>query len=208
MLDDFNAEKSGLERTQRATLNILEDFNSEKKRLEETQYAVLNILDDFTGERAQLEETQKATLNILEDFNKEKSQLEETQRAVLNILDDLNTSNDELKGASEILEVRVQERTAELTTSLREKEVLLREVHHRVKNNLQIIHSMLNLQLPYLEDERSIVTFKESQNRVFTMALSMKNFTSQSHWRRSTWRSTCKVLSPTFFSLMERAKGK
>ncbi len=63
---------------------------------------------------------------------------------------------------------RAEEQTGE---SLKEKEILLREIHHRVKNNMQVVTSLLKLQARKIKNKSALEAFEETQNRIKAMAL-------------------------------------
>ena len=94
------------------------------------------------------------------------------------LLSELTIKTDELDNRRKSLEKMVISRTYEISSQKdalevknKEKEVLLQEVHHRVKNNLQIIISLINLQLSKFDDEAIETALKEIQTRVLSMSL-------------------------------------
>ncbi len=105
---------------------------------------------------------------------------------------DAKKQEEELRRAKDELELRVEERTRELIiinntlqleiierkkaiekteTALKEKEILLKEVHHRVKNNLQIISSLINLQSNQVNNKEMLNFFTQTNNRIRSIAL-------------------------------------
>lgn len=98
----------------------------------------------------------------------------------------------------------------ELQTSLEEKEMLLREIHHRVKNNLIVISSLLSLQADYIKDKTSREMFLESQSRAKSMALIHERLYQSTDLKRIDFgdyiRTLCMDLYRTYVSNPEQIK--
>lgn len=143
---------------------FIKDIQSDKEYFVEAQYSPifdqeskvvggLAVLRDSTQRRA-------ATIKL----EQTKAQLEEM---VKERTKELSVANEELQ--KEVSQRKLAQE--QINESLKEKIVLLREIHHRVKNNLQIVSSLLNLQAGYITDKKILEVFKESQTRIRSMAL-------------------------------------
>lgn len=106
----------------------------------------------------------------------------------------------ELKTLNTDLEERVKSRTHELTGALKEREILLQEVHHRVKNNLQVISSLINMQLRQVGDNDSRGALEECQTRVQAIALIHEKLYQSQDYSRVPFSGYARSLATNVFN--------
>jgi PAS domain S-box-containing protein len=112
-----------------------------------------------------------------------------------------------LKASSAELEQRVHERTAELSNTLNERGVLLQEVHHRVKNNLQVISSLMNLQLRGIKDPPTREALQEAQSRVKAISLIHEMLYQSSDYANVPFSEYARKLTANVFDVVGVAPG-
>jgi two-component sensor histidine kinase len=157
-------------------------------------------LEALNGQlREQIREREQAEVALRQANDELEKRVQERTKALSEANEALQTevlerrkAEEALQQAHDELEMRIRDRTAaltranadlhaevlqrqhteaQLTTALHQKDVLFREVHHRVKNNLQIISSLLSLQSRYISDPQTLQTFNDTRNRIRAMAL-------------------------------------
>ncbi len=89
---------------------------------------------------------------------------------------------------------------ARIDAALAEKDILLREVHHRVKNNLQVVNSLLDLQIDRVTDEAVLNMLRESQNRIKSMALIHQTLYQQQDFVQVDFGNFLDTLAPMLVS--------
>lgn len=134
----------------------------------EIDISSLNIASFYTNKNER-----ETILNKLNEYGKLSGyevELQKNDGTPMNILLSATMDDGTISGMlMDITKTKMAEE--EIRRSLHEKDMLLKEIHHRVKNNLTVLSSLLNLQSRYIKDEASKNIFKESQNRARSMAI-------------------------------------
>ena len=149
---------------QRQAVDRVEDLAAAAERLRMEVAQRRKVEDELRQHRELLEER---VLDRVAELEASRRQLAEARAAALNLMEDAIAARD---GAQrEVLErARAEE---SVRRALADREVLLHEIHHRVKNNLQIVSGLLHLQVEAVTDPVAIASIRESQDRVMSIAL-------------------------------------
>ena len=146
------------------TVSIEETVNERTRALNRSN----EQLAQEVAERNRMDQRLRQMNETLEQRVTERTRaLKTSEQAALNMMADAQAASRAAREAAGAL----KESESQIRASLREKEVLLQEIHHRVKNNLQVVSSLLNLQAEHIQHPETLRAFAESRARIQSMAL-------------------------------------
>ena len=102
----------------------------------------------------------------------------------------------------------LREKNGQLNTALQEKEVLMKEILHRTKNNMMMIRNLLSIQFADIEDERVLQMFKDTESRVKSMELVQKKLYQSKDFAKLDLKEYLHDLVHTIFSSFQVKLGK
>ncbi len=140
------------------------------------------------------------TLNEDGKFKEHEVDMLKKDGTILNVLVSASSNGETISGMT--MDITDKRKTQnQIKRSLKVKDMLLKEIHHRVKNNLMVISSLLSLQSRYIKDEASKSIFKDSQNRARSMALTHELLYQSSDLKRINFGSYVNKLTSELFSV-------
>jgi len=148
----------------------------DKLKKQYTDQNLLRIKTEYDIEKKDLEIKLLNSQNELKDVEINKSKRNVIYAlvglALLGLISFLLYNSLQNKKKSQLT---LQEKNNQISEALADKELLLKEIHHRVKNNLQVVSSLLGLQSEYIKDESALSAINEGRNRVRSMSLIHQN---------------------------------
>jgi len=185
-------------------------FNSEKDK----KFTELKMINEFDNQQQALKIQQQKKDTQLELETEMQRNIKYAVMAILFFMSLLTIGiyynlkrNQKQQKIIEQQKAVVESQNEQIQYSLTQKETLLREIHHRVKNNLQIISSLLNIQSQDIKDENVLSSIQEGQSRVQAMSLIHQNLYQSEHINNVDIESYLKELV-AYLSTMFKSSSK